>query len=243
MSLKAKYRGNTLEYYISGTGERIPIAPLTFYDDFLGSGILTTESGSTGIWDTTQTNLNAAMAVIADEPNGAFGGVMDSDSNAEIAALDWGDQRGFNLKGKGAIEFAVRVSVAPTDVGEMVFGVAGNHNAVADTITESAWFKLDGSLAIVAETDDTTNNNDDKSTGVTAVITAYNIFRIDFKDLADVRFYIDGARVASATTFDMSNLTDAEAVMQPYFNATKATGTGVGSWRIDYCKLWSERVY
>ncbi len=243
MPLKFKYRQNTGEYFWPATGERIPIAQLYFYDDFLGKQILTSESGSAGIWDTVQTALNAAMAVVADEPNGAFGGVMDSDANAEVAALYWGDQRGFNVKGKGAIEFAVRVPVAPTLVSEMVFGVAGDHNAVFDTITEGAWFKLDGSLAILAEIDDTTNNNDDVATGVTADIAEYNIFRIDFKDLADVKFYIDGARVASGTTFDMSNLTDAEAVMQPYFAAAKASGAGLGSWRIDYCKLWSERIY
>lgn len=243
MPLKFKYRQNTGEYFWPATGERMPLAPLIFKDDFLGKQILTTESGSTGIWDTVQTALNAAMAKIANEPNGAFGGVMDSDVNAEVAALYWGDERGFNLKGKGAIEFAVRIPVAPTLVSEMVFGVAGAHNAVFDSITEGAWFKVDGSLAIQAETDDTTNNNDDKATGVTADIAAYNIFLIDFKELADVKFYIDGARVASGITFDMSNLTDAEAVMQPYFAAAKASGAGLGSWRIDYCKLWGERVY
>ena len=48
--------------------------------------------------------------------------------------------------------------------------------------------------------------------------------------------------VATATTFDLSNLTDAEGLMQPYFSLDKASGTGLGTFDIDYVRIWSERT-
>ena len=101
---------------------------------------------------------------------------------------------------------------------------------------------MDGSGAVLAESDDTTNNNDDISTGVTAVAGTYNIYRIDFTNIADVLFYIDGAAVATAQTFDMSNLTDAEGLMQPYFSLDKGADAGLGTLDLDYVRIWSERT-
>jgi hypothetical protein len=108
-------------------------------------------------------------------------------------------------------------------------------------VAAAAWFRWDASLVTKCESDDTTNNEDDVATGITAVAGTYSIYRIDFTTLSDVKFFIDGARVAAGTTFDMSNLTAAEKRMQPYFSLDKATGTGLGDMNIDYVKIWSNR--
>ena len=43
MSTKSKFFGGVLTYYDSSTFERVlPLAPITFYDDFLGAGQLAT---------------------------------------------------------------------------------------------------------------------------------------------------------------------------------------------------------
>jgi hypothetical protein len=57
----------------------------------------------------------------------------------------------------------------------------------------------------------------------------YKTFKIDFeKGLSDVRFFIEGERVAQDTTFDMSALA-AGLNVQPYVAVAKASGTGVPS--------------
>ncbi len=40
----------------------------------------------------------------------------------------------------------------------------------------------------------------------------------------------------------MSNLTDAEAVMQPYFSLDKGAGAGRGTLLLDYVRIWSKRT-
>jgi hypothetical protein len=110
-----------------------------------------------------------------------------------------------------------------------------------DTVANHAWFRWQASAVLLTESDDTTNNNDDTATGLTTVVDTYGIYRIDFTDLTSVKFYVDGVRVSAATTFDMSNLSAAEKIMQPYFSLDKASGTGVGTLQIDYVRLWGPR--
>ena len=121
--------------------------------------------------------------------------------------------------------------------------MCGDHNLDNDTIAESAWFKLDGvGTQIVCETDDNgVINNDDVATGVYAVAGTPNIYRIDFTDLRDVKFFIDGVRVASGTTFDLNVLTGATAILQPYIELDCGADASEGVFDIDYVKIWSNR--
>ena len=197
-------------------------------------------------WDSVQVNLNAAIGKSADAANGVVSLAMDSDSNAEDALIYHGNERSFNLKAGLIFEARVKVSVLPTLTAELVIGMAGDHNLAKDSITESAWFKMDGSGVVVCETDDTSVDNDDKASGVTATNAQWKIYRIDFTDLSNVQFFIDGVYVASpgsgtATTFDMSTLTDAEAVMQPYIGIDKTSDAGVGTMLVDMVRIWSNR--
>ena len=242
MPTKARWVNGILTYYDSQTQEQLlPIAPIVFYDDFLGADLMVTETGSTGPWATVEVALNTAMGVSADVANGVLAAIIDADSNAEDAVLYWNNQKGISVKQGAIFEARIRMSVLPTTGVAVVFGMAGDHNLDKDSITEGAWFRFQASAALLCESDDTTNNNDDKAAGKTVVATDYHIYRIDFTDIADVRFYYDGEHVAAATTFDMSNLTDAEAVMQPYFSLDKASGTGVGTMLLDYVRIWSKR--
>jgi len=144
--------------------------------------------------------------------------------------------------GNGLIfETAVDMAVSPGTGVTAVFGMAGPHNLDKDTVANAAWFRFDASLVCKVESDDTTNNNDDVATGHTAAAGTRDIYRIDFTTIADVKFYINGTRVAGTTTFDMSNLSAAEQQMQPYFSLDKATGTGLGDMNIEYVKIMSNR--
>jgi len=242
---KSKYLDWNLIFYDRASIESVlPVAPVVFYEDFLGNDFLDTESGSVGIWETVEVNLNTAIAVRADTANGVLAMILDADSNAEDAVLYWGDQRGILVTAGAQFEARVNVATLPTVSTTLVIGMVDDHNLDKDTVNASAWFRIDsagGAGVVKVETDDTTNDNDDVSAGTTAVAGTYYILRIDFTTITDVRFYINGARVGSGTTFDMSNLTAAEAVMQPYFSLDKGSGTPVGTLDIDYVRIWSDR--
>jgi len=117
-------------------------------------------------------------------------------------------------------------------VTNLAVGVAAAHNTTLDSIVTNAWFRLIGATsttALVCETDDATNDTDDVATGAT-LAGVYKRLLIDFSSggLSDVRFFVDGARVAAATTFDMSDL-GAGLNVQPYVSLGKASGTGTPS--------------
>lgn len=213
--------------------------PLQYVEDFLGVAGGGPFDGTTG-WNVVDVG-NATEAIVADSSNGQFLLHLAADNEAEDAVLYHGDNKTFDV-GNGLIfEARVNMAVAPGTGVKAVFGMAGDHNLDKDSVTEHAWFSFAASMAALVETDDTTNDNDDIATGHTAVAGTYDIYRIDFTDLTDVKFFINGNRVATGTTFDMSNLSASEQQMQPYFSLDKASGTGLGDINIDYVKIFSNR--
>jgi len=229
-------------WYDKSTYETLKTSyPLYFYDDFVGSA-----GGSvfdnTMIWQVVDVG-DATEAIVADSSNGLFRLHMHATGEDEDAILYQNDNRTFDV-GNGLIfETKIDMATLPTLGTRGVVGMCGDTNADKDLITESAWFKWSGSGAILVETDDTSNDNANVATGVTSVAGTPNIFRIDFTTLANVKFFIDGVRVATGTTFDMSNLSAAEQQMQPYFSFDKANpNAGLGDMDIDYVKIWSNRA-
>jgi hypothetical protein len=84
---------------------------------------------------------------------------------------------------------------------------------------------------LLVETDDGTSDLDDKATGTTLAST-YKKCVIDFTNgLSDIRFYVDGARVAPSTTFTLANITSGQNV-QLFIQIHKASGTGVPAVQI-----------
>lgn len=244
MSLKSRIKNSMAEHWDPAQShERMGvIAPLFFYDDFLGKEILQTESGSKGIWDTVEVNLNTAIGLVADASGGQVSLAADSDANAEDAVLYWGDQRGLDINAGLVFEFRGKLLVLPTLTGQFVLGLASDHNLAKDSVAVNAWFKFDGDGVCVAETDDGTMDNDDKSTGITVLTTEWHVYRIDFTSLTDVRFYIDGVHVATGTTFGMSAVSASTGILQPYFSFDKDADAGVGTFLLDYVKAWQKRI-
>ena len=214
--------------------------PITLYDDFLG------EAYNTTLWGTTETALNAAIALSADVDSGVLAMILDSDDNTEIAALHFGDNECFDLE-KGVIfEARLTFSTLPTTGAETVqavWGMAGTHNATIDTIDCNAWFKIESAAntTLLWETDDNVTNDDDNDASITLVAGTYNIYRIDFTDTSAVKFYVDGILVGTAS---MAGLTGAVGQVQPYLRVSKtkaAENTGTGTMLIDYVKIFSNR--
>ena len=224
---------------------------LYFYDDFLGVAGGSVFDG-TAIWNTLDVSVGGAptVAIVADSSGGHFLLALDAfNEDQDVVLYQYNtaladDNLTFDV-GNGLIfETRINMAVVPGTGVCAVAGMSGPHNLVKDTIANSAWFRWDASQVCKVETDDTTagHENDDVATGVTTVAGTYNIFRIDFTTLSDVKFFIDGVRVATGTTFDMSDLTAGEQQMQPYFSLDKTGSVELGSMNIDYVKIWSNRA-
>jgi hypothetical protein len=167
----------------------------------------------------------------------------------EEAGIYARDSKDFNLD-KGVIfEARLAVHVAPTIGGEVMigfqndsYGTGSNRCLNADECAIYSAFgfyaTLGAGLIPAIRTDDSANPSGIISSGVSALsLDAYHIFRIDVLDAASVKFYIDGARVAPATTFNMSQ--GSNVMVQPIILAQKnGADAGLGDIYVDYIKMW-----
>lgn len=228
----------TFRRSVSGAAEEL----VHFEDDFHGASINLKESGAGGTWDF----VSVGQAVVnsldhtAEDASGVARLLFDASVEDQDAVLYMGDIRQFDVTKNVLIEMRLAVHVIPTLTTEIVWGMAGDHNLAYDSITEQAFFNLDGSAALRVQIDDTTNDKDEDAS-TTLVADAWHVYTIDFREISDVMFFVDGVQVATGTTYDMSNLTAAEAYMQPYLGLAKTGDAGLGSIDIDYVKIWCNR--
>jgi len=228
------------------TKEYVPFgAPVHFYEDFLGAGGLQAiPADGSSISANPWTMLEVGDATVAVVANGANGAVLlhtHVTTEAEDATLSWNNQLGLDVTNGGVFQFRAQLDILPTTGVCAVMGMAGPHNLDKDTIANHAWFRWQANATGLVETDDTTTDNDDVATGLTTVVNTHNMYRIDFTELADVKFFVDDVQVATDTTFDMSNLTASEKILQPYFSLDKASGAGLGDLKIDSVRFWGPR--
>jgi len=246
MSTKAKYRGGVLEYYDGASFETVnPQAGVVLYDDFVGAGAVVVPaagSAESGVrW--VKKIVGAApptVAGVADASAGIMACTLTATSEKQDAAIYCDDQRNFSLEQGCVFEARVKLSVLPTGTAELVMGLLGDWIDGSDNATYSAFFTADGSGELICEMDD---NATDRSTtsGVTLTNAEWAVLRIDATDIHDVKFFVNGNRVAAGTTFDYA-ATGANAVLQPFFQAYKASGTGVGTLQVDYVRVWQNRA-
>jgi len=218
--------------------------PLQYYDDFLGVAGGQVFDG-TYSWNVVRdVGINSTVAIDANSVNGVFLLTFTADAEVQDTVLFHDDNRSFDVTHGVIFEAGINIVELPTSTAQIVFGMCGLDALDKDAVVENAWFKLDGSGAVVVETDDGAGgtDNDDVATGVTAVIGTYNIYRIDFTTITDVKFFIDGVRVCASTTFDMSTLVGGTtARLQPYFSQDKDADAGKAITAIDYVKILSNR--
>ncbi len=199
----------------------------TFVDNFDRAQAITTTPGHNG-WTIdkeaaggTPTYLNIT------EAGGALKLLLDNTSEAQGITLFQNDVLIYDVAQIKSIWWIAKVS-AISAVTDVVFGVGSARNDTIDSVATNAWFKIDGSASqsnVLCQSDDATNDLSAASGDSLAAV--YKKMLVDFTNgLSDVRYFMDGARVASGTTFDMSDLTDGLNV-QPYVQLRKASGTTV----------------
>jgi hypothetical protein len=204
-----------------------------------------TPEGGTGwtVADTSSSGTPTYLTVSAND-GGALVLTCDNTSEAQNITVFQNDILCYDLAYLQHVWWVVKVAgIDNTSV--FVAGVGAAQADDEDTVVTNAWLKIEGATstsALVAETDDGTNDNNDVATGTTLSST-YKKLHIDFTNgLSDVMFFVDGARVASSTTFDMSDLTSGLNV-QPYLQLSKASGTGTPSATIAQFGLQYEFAY
>lgn len=237
MSVKYIYRGGQVVTYEGTTQETLQAtSPLFFKEDFLGRIINVTD-----VWATHITGSGPPTAAIsASAGNGVAALTLTADNEAQLAGIDWNDQKPLVLNQSLVMEARFRLSVLPTGSVVACVGICGSHNAAVNTVATSMWFRADGSGAITVETDDTSNETSAVATGTTLLTTDWVVGRIDCSDISSVKFYLNGERVASGTTFNMS--TAPTLALQPVARIGKESGaTTVGTLLVDYVTVWQKR--
>lgn len=161
-----------------------------------------------------------------------------STSEEEIVTLYQNDVLPFLLPKIQYVDFDLVVAGIDA-VTTLVAGIASAQADTEDSVATLAWFRMEGSAStsnVVVETDDGVTDNDDVATGTTLAAVVKR-FRIDFTNgLSDVRFYINGARVAAGTTFSMASASSTQNV-QLFVQLHKASGTGVPSVTVKRCGI------
>lgn len=210
---------------------------IEYCDDFLGHGELPA-SQSDSDWLVDDTSSSGSPTYV----KGGIGGeavlTLASTNEVENVCLHHGDDLGFDIDDVITYEARVKVTETLDSATTIVFGLGSARADDPDAVAANAFFKLAGSNTLVVESDDGTNDNDDKATG-TSLSSTYKKFVISFASgKSDVRFFVDGQRVAASTTFDMSNYS---AGLQPIFQIQKTADTNTDSMTIDYVKIVSKR--
>jgi len=162
---------------------------------------------------------------------------LTADAQKQDAALHWDDQLALSIAQGAIFETRLSLTTLPTLLGVASFGLWG---AWADG--GSAYrvgFEVPAGGIVTCESDDAATDTA-AATTTTLVAGTYNIFRIDCTTQTDIKFFIDGARVAASTTF--TNVASAaNAKSQPHLGLYKASGAGLGVMSVDYVRCWQNR--
>lgn len=173
--------------------------------------------------------------------------LLASTNEVENLCVYMGDVLPFDIDELVSVEFIVKTIAALDSASSLAFGLCSARNDAIDSLAAHASFRCIGSNAVVVETDDGTNDNDDVATGLTLGAT-WKRFRIDFASRittieppsvskgrkSNIEFY--GAndngslrRVASGTRFDMSNYSSG---LQLYWQLQKTADTNTDNFDI-----------
>ena len=209
-----------------------------YEEDFLGPMTLTASPTNGDRWDIADTSSAGTPTYTVGGINGEATLAFDSEAEVQNVCLFQSDVLNWDIDLIQRIEMRVKTTATLDSATSLAFGLASARNDAIDSITAHASFRLIGNNTLVVESDDGTTDKDDIATGATLADT-YKKFVIDFTGgKSNVKFYVDGVRVAASTTFDMSGYT---AGLQPYVQIQKTADANTDSVTIDYVKIEGKR--
>lgn len=213
-----------------------------FEEDFFAVGTLPTALTAGMAWKITDTSAagTPTYAPVSPSATGEVALTLAATNEIENVCLDFGDILPFDIDNLLSAEFRVKVSGC-TSGTIITWGLQSARNDDTNATTNNVQFKMVGATsttAVVVETDDNVNDINTIATGQT-LATVYKRFYIDFSGgKSNVKFYIDGQRVAASQVFNMVNATSS---LQPFVQIQKAANTNVDSVTIDYIRVELKR--
>lgn len=243
--IRSKWHNGIQIFFDDQTQETVHVnAPVYYKDDFIGPGYTTVpaagaaESGM----DWVKKNVGAgAITQVADQPGGWLQGALDSTSQKAEAGLYMNDERVFDVTKGLVFEARILVPVIPTLESEIIVGLIDDWtDGLPDSATYQLSFNLDGAASIRCQMDDNVNDLDVDSTLDCATDT-WRILQIDCSEADEVLFRIDGNVVLHGTNRFNYAATGANAILQPYIGVYKASGAGLGTFKVDYVRCWQKR--
>ncbi len=152
-------------------------------------------------------------------------------ATAEAQKLDWLSKRSFPVSSNPILEAVVNViTTADADVADMSIGFAnGTHASDPVSITESVFFHFDlgADLNIDAESDDGTTEVGATDTTIDFAEGTPVFLCIDGRDPSDMKFYINGVEVLSATA-NLGNVAAATGPFKALFHLEKSSNDSPG---------------
>lgn len=212
-----------------------------FYDDFNGTvATLPTSADPATPWMVDDTSVTGTPTYTTG--TSLLTMTLNNDNAVVNICAHFNDSLDFDIDLIQSIEMRVRIGASTfTSGSELVFGLGSARSDTTDSVAANAWFKMVGASStslVYCETDDGVRDVDDISSGVT-LGTTFKRFVIDFTGgKSDVKFYIDGKRVAASQTFNMSGYS---AGLQPIVQLQKAANTNADSVVVDYVQVTCKR--
>lgn len=191
------------------------------------------------VYTETSTSGNADALAVGD----GYDLVMSNDNEIQNLCISQGDVLTIDIDNLLWIQMLIELTWSSTfpTASSAAWGVASARNDAIDSIAAQALFRVSGTAAVFCESDDGTNDVDDKSTGQTMATGVARRFEINFAEgvqsvsppgvskggKGNVVFKMDDGngvmrQVVKSTLFDMSNYS---SNLQPYIQLQKTAST------------------
>ena len=210
-----------------------------YVDDFFGTSATFPVSADPATpWLVVDTSSAGAPTYVRNASNAVL--TLASTSEVENVCLAHGDALSFDIDDLLSAEFRVKVTGC-TSGTTISWGMASARNDTPASMTALALFTMTGATSttdVTVETDDNVTDTAPVSSA-TALATVFKRFVIDFSDKSDIKFYIDGNRVARSTTFTMAGYTSG---LQPFIQIQKTSSANVDAVTVDYVKIVAKRA-
>ena len=238
---------------LSGTLETVTSAsPFQFGDDFVGAGhtagVPAAGSPASGYpWVKKIVGSPTGVALSANAAGGVMQCALAATSEAEEASLYFNDSLVFNTLSVGQIEWRSQLAVIPTGVAQAFLGVGTAWVGGPLNLARYMGFIWNSSGALYITTKDA--NGDTYSfaaapiggSAITTDAVLYHIYRIDWSNLSDVAFFVDGNRVNAVGSVIWNPSSAANGILQPWHTVYKASGTGVATLNVDKIDEFNNR--
>jgi hypothetical protein len=250
---RAEYRGGVQVEFDGNTLETTAFAhPFQFGDDFVGAGhqagVPAAGSPAVGYpWVKKIVGSPTGVAVVSNGAGGQMQCALAATSEAEEASLYFNDSLCFNTIKSAQVEWNAQLAVVPTGVASAFIGVGSAWVGGPTALARYAGFYWNASAGLTLISKDGAGNTASLTaapiggSAITTDTTLFHVYRIDFSNLADIVFLVDGNRVNASGSVAWNPSSAANAVLQPFATVYKASGAGVATLNLDKIDLAANR--